>query len=90
MTPSGMRPAIRRLNHIAGILTNQLKGRDLVSRWGGEEFLIYLPQTSQSDAALVAHILKNATDAEPPLIQRQGVSHQHDLWCRPVPQGRKP
>ena len=56
------------LNHIAGILTNQLKGRDLVSRWGGEEFLIYLPQTSQKDAALVAHILKNATDAEPPLI----------------------
>jgi|GEM_PF-1537744 len=56
------------LNHIAGILTNQLKGRDLVSRWGGEEFLIYLPQTRQSDAALVAHILKKATEAEPPLI----------------------
>jgi len=59
------------LSHIAGILTDQIKGRDMAARWGGEEFLIYLPLTARSDAIRVAEILKNVIADEPAIIGEQ-------------------
>jgi diguanylate cyclase (GGDEF)-like protein len=34
-------------------------------RWGGEEFLVYLPRTSKEKAVLIAERLRHNTAAEP-------------------------
>ncbi len=52
------------LVHVARILTEQLKGRDLAARWGGEEFLIILPTTGRQAAFQVAGNLQQAVAGE--------------------------
>lgn len=44
----------------AEVLTNSVKGRDLAVRFGGEEFLVLLPQTSQAGALAVAEQIRVA------------------------------
>jgi diguanylate cyclase len=46
------------LKLVARTLTENLKGRDIVSRYGGEEFVIILPQTRLLDANHVADALR--------------------------------
>jgi len=38
------------LNQAADVIKCQLRAQDLVSRWGGEEFLVMLPDTALNDA----------------------------------------
>jgi len=52
------------LVHVARILTEQLKGRDLAARWGGEEFLVILPTTGRQAAFQVAGNLQQAVAGE--------------------------
>ena len=46
------------LAYVAMALKQAVKGEDLVARYGGEEFVIMLPDTSLSDAAIVAEKLR--------------------------------
>jgi diguanylate cyclase len=39
---------------LAKVLNSVIKGRDLAARFGGEEFAVLLPETSQADAVAVA------------------------------------
>lgn len=48
------------LKLVARTLTENLKGKDIVSRYGGEEFVILLPQTKLVDANKVADALRNS------------------------------
>lgn len=48
------------LRLVASILSTNVKGRDLASRYGGEEFAIILPQTNLSNAAIVAEQIRKA------------------------------
>lgn len=48
------------LQSIADILKHSLRKNDTIARWGGEEFLILLPQTNYEEAAIVANKLKRA------------------------------
>ena len=41
------------LRIVARVLSNSLRGRDFLARWGGEEFCIFMPHTSQRAAARV-------------------------------------
>jgi diguanylate cyclase (GGDEF)-like protein len=45
---------------VAGSLRGQVRGRDLVGRFGGEEFCVFLPDTAAPEAAVVAERLRAA------------------------------
>jgi diguanylate cyclase (GGDEF)-like protein len=48
----------------ADILSSNIRSEDTVGRWGGEEFMIILPQTEPDQAALVAEKIRSAIEAE--------------------------
>ncbi|MFW6238828.1 MAG: HD domain-containing phosphohydrolase, partial [Halanaerobiales bacterium] len=56
------------LQTIARILKDSCRCEDLICRWGGDEFVVLLPQTSEKGAALVAGRIKQSlreAEAEP-------------------------
>ena len=53
----------------AGLFRRNLRGQDLCARWGGEEFLILLPDTDQLQAEAVAEKLRG-------LIAHHSITHQ--------------
>lgn len=52
------------LNLVAGIITTHVRPRDLVARFGGEEFCVLLPGTVPGAAELVAERLRVAIKSE--------------------------
>ncbi len=53
------------LVQIAQILRIHTRSSDLVARWGGEEFIILMPETSQAEAALAAEKLRKNIEQMP-------------------------
>jgi two-component system cell cycle response regulator len=54
------------LIRVAASLNETLRQVDLVGRWGGEEFLVLLPDTDAEGARIVAERLRLAIEAMPP------------------------
>ncbi len=50
------------LKSISELFVNRLRKQDVVSRWGGEEFLILLPQTTQHSAIEVAETIRKRVE----------------------------
>jgi diguanylate cyclase (GGDEF)-like protein len=48
------------LKVVARSLANQLRAADLIARFGGDEFIVILPETSKEEASVVADRLKQA------------------------------
>lgn len=46
------------LIEVANVLSNALRKHDIIARFGGEEFIIILPETSKKEAQLIAEDLK--------------------------------
>lgn len=53
------------LQQLAGLLRSSLRAQDLVARWGGEEFVLLLPETDSHGAALVAEAIRRRIAEEP-------------------------
>ncbi|NGZ26079.1 MAG: diguanylate cyclase [Magnetococcales bacterium] len=47
------------LQGLAGLLQNTVRRSDMVVRWGGEEFLVVLPESSFQDARMIAEKLRS-------------------------------
>jgi len=48
---------------LAGTLDNNTKKQDIVSRWGGEEFIILLPETTYEEGKISAERLRQAIES---------------------------
>lgn len=61
----GHRAGDKAIQHVVNIASQQLRDYDLLFRYGGEEFLICLPDTSEDTAMLIANRLKKAVEVSP-------------------------
>ncbi|WP_237763380.1 sensor domain-containing diguanylate cyclase [Thiobacillus denitrificans] len=48
------------LKALANILKQSIRQGDILARWGGEEFIVFLPETSQDEATALAERLRTA------------------------------
>lgn len=55
----------RVLEQLAHRVQHTLREHDLLFRWGGEEFVVLLPHSSEEDAVAVAERIRHAVSAEP-------------------------
>lgn len=55
----------RMLIEISNLVNEQLRDSDILSRYGGEEFLVIAPNTGPADAALLAERLRARIEANP-------------------------
>ncbi len=62
------------LRHIARSLNTSLRASDFIGRWGGEEFIVLLPQTQEDGAALVAEKIRQHIVGEPCLVDGQSIN----------------
>jgi diguanylate cyclase (GGDEF)-like protein len=53
------------LVHVAGLMQDEVRSCDLVSRTGGEEFVLLLPGTGLADAAVLAERLRGRVQGTP-------------------------
>lgn len=53
------------LQHLTTILKQNLRSEDILSRWGGEEFLILLPNTDIQESFLMANKLRTTVEENP-------------------------
>ena len=59
------------LRFVANVMLHELRGGDLVGRWGGEEFLAVLPHTDRSGAQRVAERVREAISLTPVVVGDQ-------------------
>lgn len=57
------------LKHVAALFTNQLREGDVVGRFGGEEFIILLPDTGAAEAERVIERLRKTLENTPVTLQ---------------------
>lgn len=62
------------LRHIVGVLRQRLRASDVLGRYGGEEFMLLLPDTDLHGAAQLAEQLRQAVQAAPCEWQGQRIA----------------
>lgn len=76
------------LIHLAETLQKEARSGDILARWGGEEFLIFLPETKLTDAVILADRLRKKISAiriataqgeELSFTASFGVAHTNDI-----------
>lgn len=59
----GYRKGDRMLQTVADILRASCRKKDIIARWGGDEFIILLPQTARSEAEKICHRIRKGCSA---------------------------
>ncbi|OIR17468.1 response regulator PleD [mine drainage metagenome] len=59
----------RVLCYVTGLIKAQLRSNDVLSRYGGEEFVVLLPHTGLRHACEIAERIRRAVDAQPCQIE---------------------
>src|SRR3954452_19485302 len=67
------------LRAVATILRSAIRAKDVIGRFGGEEFVIALPDTGVDEATITADRLRNAVSASPLAAMCAGVLDDPDL-----------
>ncbi len=71
------------LKHTAGILKKSCRKEDIIARWGGDEFVILLPQTGEEEAKRIeSRIIDRCSDAyvnDVPISIALGLSIKEDM-----------
>ena len=75
------------LSSIASILKNNIRRGDLAARFGGEEFVVILPNCSKENAVLIGNKLRVAISDENIQFQEQQPMGKHNLyfWYSNIP-----
>ena len=61
------------LKQVARLLTDNVREGDVVARWGGEEFIVFLDETGQKEATQIASRIRRAIE-EWPFKMKEGAS----------------
>jgi diguanylate cyclase (GGDEF)-like protein len=56
----------RALRHVADVMSRNIRGGDVLGRYGGEEFLLIMPDTTVESAAVLCNRLRDAVRASRP------------------------
>jgi len=62
------------LIHLGQILTKEIRAYDLVGRYGGEEFILFMPETSLKTAALIAERIRKNIASTPIMVDGHSIS----------------
>ncbi len=54
------------LRHVADVMSRNIRGADVLGRYGGEEFLLIMPDTESESAAVLCNRLRDAVRASRP------------------------
>ncbi len=57
------------LRNLAAMLSRTLRETDIIGRWGGDEFLIILPETGKEEAQVVLEKLRREMSQSPPISE---------------------
>jgi len=67
------------LQHLAQLMVTVVRDTDIVARFGGEEFVVILPQTREEDAYQLAERLRHAVEITPMLIASENGSPELNM-----------
>lgn len=74
------------LRHLARVLEQNLRRSDVIARWGGDEFLAWLPSVSGSAALTTAELLRSSVAESPPdALDGWPVGLRVSVGATPVP-----
>lgn len=73
------------LRHVAQLLEKNLRRSDVISRWGGDEFLAWLPALSGTSAMTVAEQLRVSVAESTPIIEGFASALRISVGATPVP-----
>lgn len=59
---------------VANTFLNQCRKVDTVARWGGEEYLVLLPETSENEAMHIANRIREAIAGQTVMVKQEPVS----------------
>jgi diguanylate cyclase (GGDEF)-like protein len=61
------------LRHLAKVITGILRSSDVLGRYGGEEFCVFLPNTTESDAIGLAERIRAAVEQNPLKLNKASI-----------------